>query len=93
MRSRRTVAIGVFAAEAGTQELLVIAESPEAHLRERRAALSRAVKAAVLQHIGLTPRSVHIVEAGWLVKTTSGKINRKDNLRKYLESQSVTIAS
>jgi fatty-acyl-CoA synthase len=89
----RTVAIGVFAAEAGTQELLVIAESPEAHLRERRAALSRAVKAAVLQHIGLTPRSVHIVEAGWLVKTTSGKINRKDNLRKYLESQSVTIAS
>jgi acyl-CoA synthetase (AMP-forming)/AMP-acid ligase II len=81
----RAVAIALFVPEAGTQDLLLIAESAEP--ADRRVALTRAVKAAILQHIGLVPRAVHVVEPGWLVKTTSGKISRTENLRKYTADQ------
>jgi fatty-acyl-CoA synthase len=75
----RVVAIGRFIEELGTQELVIIAESSEPAMRH--AALASAVKAAVLQEVGVAPRTVRIVEQGALIKTTSGKISRVENLR------------
>jgi hypothetical protein len=34
-------------------------------------------------------RKVQVVEPGWLVKTTSGKISRKDNVRKLMAGEAV----
>ena len=47
---------------------------------------ARSIKAAVAQDCALVPRTVHVVGPGWLVKTTSGKLSRTDNLRKYTNS-------
>jgi len=85
VKAGRAVAIGLFVPEAGTQDLLLIAESTEP--ADRHLALGRAIKAAVVQLLGLAPRAVRIVEPGWLVKTTSGKISRAENLRKHLAGQ------
>jgi acyl-CoA synthetase (AMP-forming)/AMP-acid ligase II len=85
VKAGRAVAIGIFVPEAGTQDLLLIAESTEP--ADRHAALGRAIKSAIVQLLGLAPRTVRIVEPGWLVKTTSGKISRAENLRKHLAGQ------
>jgi len=77
----RVVAIGTFVPDVGTHELLLIVESTEP--ADRHAALSRAIKSAVVQLTALAPRAVRIVEPGWLVKTTSGKISRTENLHKH----------
>jgi hypothetical protein len=34
--------------------------------------------------VGIPPHDIWIVEPGWLVKSTSGKIARGENLSKYL---------
>ena len=39
----------------------------------------------VCEELGLELRDVRVVPAGWLVKTTSGKLSRGLNRRKFLE--------
>jgi acyl-CoA synthetase (AMP-forming)/AMP-acid ligase II len=53
-------------------------------LADKGLELKRAVKQAVAERMGLELRDVRIVEAGWLAKTTSGKISRSLNQDKYL---------
>lgn len=78
----RAVAIGVFSDTLGSEEVIVIAESEIGDAQAKRQ-LSNAVKQALDERMSLQVRSVEIVEPGWLIKTTSGKISRKENLAKY----------
>ena len=41
----------------------------------------------MLDAYGIMPREVMLVPAGWLAKSTSGKIARGRNLDKYLASK------
>ena len=77
----RTVAFGVYSDDTGSEQLVVVAES-DAPL-ELFAGLADEVYRVIREEIGVACRSVRIVEQGWLVKTTSGKISRYDNQRKY----------
>jgi acyl-CoA synthetase (AMP-forming)/AMP-acid ligase II len=78
----RAVAIGVFNDAIGSEEVTVIAESEvEDPVARRR--ISTAVKLLLDERMGLQVRSVEVVAPGWLIKTTSGKISRKENLVKY----------
>jgi hypothetical protein len=45
-------------------------------------ALRRRVKQSILAAMGLALADVFLVPRGWLVKTTSGKISRTENLAK-----------
>ena len=77
----RCIALGVFEAEVGSQELVVLAEAaPGPDPR----GLARQIRAAVFNELGLMPKTVQAVPPGWLVKTTSGKLARRLNLGKYL---------
>jgi acyl-coenzyme A synthetase/AMP-(fatty) acid ligase len=76
------VAIGVFDDEVGSEEAVILAETyapAQAHK-----ALRREVKRRVYGALELTPQKVDFVPHGWLVKTTSGKISRSENLTRYL---------
>ena len=78
----RIVAIGVFDDEVGSEEAVILAETyapAQAHK-----ALRREVKRRVYGALELTPQKVDFVPHGWLVKTTSGKISRSENLTRYL---------
>ncbi|ACL57701.1 AMP-binding protein [Methylobacterium nodulans] len=78
----RAVAVGVMNEEVGSEDVVVLAETrleAEAELR----ALKRAIKRSIFDRLELTVRSVHLVQPGWLTKTSSGKISRSENLARY----------
>lgn len=89
LKAGRNVAVAVFNEMLGSQDVVVIAElAPGAPAPvDKGLALKRAVKRAVAECMGLELRDVRIVEAGWLSKTTSGKISRSLNRDKYLQNQ------
>jgi len=78
----RVVAFGVNDAEYGTQALAVVAE-----LRNGAAeggSLEREVRGQVLTAIGIAPRYMKLVPDRWIVKSTAGKISRKETKEKFL---------
>ena len=82
MKAGRAVAFGRYSAEIGSEDVIVVAEQD----REGgdKAAIRRGVRAALESTIGIVPGRIAIVEPGWLVKTTSGKVSRGGNRDKYL---------
>lgn len=79
----RNVAVGWFRPEIGSEDVVLIAEQ-STDVKVERSTLVPAIKQAVLNQTGLLVFDVHVVPPGWLVKTTSGKISRQENLGKYL---------
>jgi fatty-acyl-CoA synthase len=78
----RAVALGIYNADVGSEDVVIIAEPLyEADRHQVRLAIRRALENAV----GVVPRRILLVEPGWLIKSTSGKISRSENLRKYHE--------
>ncbi len=85
VRQGRAVAFGVDSAQTGSEELIVVAEydtGAGVTSAQTRMEVSRAVSDQFL----IKPRDVRIVEERWLVKSTSGKLSRDENRRKYLEA-------
>jgi acyl-CoA synthetase (AMP-forming)/AMP-acid ligase II len=80
----RCIALGIESGETGSQELVLLAESDADAASHPQ--IVRAARAAIFEHFGFLPRAVKLVPAGWLVKTTSGKIARSSNQAKYLEA-------
>jgi acyl-CoA synthetase (AMP-forming)/AMP-acid ligase II len=80
----RAVALAVFDPRIGTQGLIVVAERdgsrPDTELR-------REIAETIFSVVAAMPHAVHLVEEGWLVKTTSGKISREANLKKLATLQ------
>ena len=76
----RCVALGVYDSISASESVVVIAESMCSP--EEQGELSRLVKDQVLNGLDLTIQRAKIVPPKWLVKTTSGKISRKENARK-----------
>ena len=85
LRPGRTVALGVFNAELGSEDMVIIAEADPALADER--SIRREIRQILENTVGLVPKKIVIVEPGWIVKSTSGKISRKENLSKYLGSR------
>lgn len=82
VKSGRAVAVAPFSARTGSRILVVIAET-EAVDPAARTALRRAIIARVHGTFGLAPTDVLVTDPGWLIKTTSGKIGRGANERRY----------
>jgi acyl-CoA synthetase (AMP-forming)/AMP-acid ligase II len=78
----RCVAIGHALEDSGSQELIVLAETAS---DIEAAALKRAIKLKIEAEVGVTAGRVELLPKGWLIKTTSGKISRYLNYRKYHE--------
>jgi acyl-CoA synthetase (AMP-forming)/AMP-acid ligase II len=80
----RSVALAEYCPDAGTAEAVVLVE---ADVRESGGGreLRRAIKRQVFSEMGLLVQEVGILPRGRLVKTTSGKISRVENLRLFRE--------
>ena len=81
IKAGRVVAFGVYNASVGSEDVVIVAElegtKPKGEVRAN-------VKRILESTIGLVPKKIEFVEAGWLVKSTSGKVSRNRNKRKYL---------
>jgi acyl-CoA synthetase (AMP-forming)/AMP-acid ligase II len=85
VKKGRVVALGIESEQTGSENLVIVAErdgSAAASDGELRAAIARLIADAFLVH----PYDVRIVEAPWIVKSTSGKISRRENRLRYLQA-------
>ncbi|WP_296819208.1 AMP-binding protein [Brevundimonas sp.] len=80
LKAGRAVAIGQFDPALGSEKLIVIAEVEGEH---DPSAVMAEINRAVLRETGVPCGDVRLVERGWLIKTTSGKISRSENLKRY----------
>jgi acyl-CoA synthetase (AMP-forming)/AMP-acid ligase II len=79
----RAVAFGVYNELAGSESVVICAETDEPDA-DRHAAIAQAVKATVSSSLDLVVGAVVMVPPRWLIKTSSGKISRAQNRDKYL---------
>ena len=80
------VAFGVNDETAGTEKLVVVAESREREA-SRRAAIAAAVTEKVSQGLGLPPDKVELIPPGGIPKTSSGKLRREETKQLYLDGK------
>jgi fatty-acyl-CoA synthase len=78
----RVAAFGVFNEDTGTEDVVIVAEvEDEAADREM---LANEIRQRVTRGSDVALRNVQLVERGWLLKTSSGKVARSANREKYL---------
>ncbi len=83
VRPGRVAAFGVFNEEVGTEDVVIVAEA-EDDSPSKREQIAEAVRAHITRNSDVAARRVIIVEPGWLIKTSSGKVARSANREKFL---------
>jgi fatty-acyl-CoA synthase len=86
----RVVAFDVEDQEYGTQGLAIVAEMRNIFDQETALELEAAIRKLVLTTIGTAPRYVAVVPQRWIVKSTAGKISRKETRERFV-SERLTI--
>jgi fatty-acyl-CoA synthase len=80
----RVVAFGVFNEEAGTEEVVIVAEV-DTEVEEQREQIAAAIRQTVTRGSAVALRNVYITGPQWIAKTSSGKTARLANRDKYLK--------
>jgi fatty-acyl-CoA synthase len=83
----RVVAFGVEDQEYGTQSLAVVAEVRESFSEDVETKLEAAIRKLVLTAIGVAPRYVAVVPQRWIVKSTAGKISRRETRERFVRER------
>ena len=83
VRPGRVAAVGAYNRRDGSDDLVVICEI-SAGLAEDEEFIQRQISKIIEQALGYSGAIVRIVPPGWLIKTSSGKMSRRENLAKYL---------
>ncbi|PJF37090.1 MAG: hypothetical protein CUN49_02045 [Candidatus Thermofonsia Clade 1 bacterium] len=86
VKAGRTVAFGVEDERLGTEAIVMVCEA-ETDDADERFEIARQVRMRVAQQTEVTLSDVYIVDAKWLLKTSSGKIARGANREKYLRER------
>jgi fatty-acyl-CoA synthase len=84
VRPGRSVAFGVSNVLTGTEDLVVLVEAVAKGADQKR--IQRDIRARISAQILVTPSAVVVLSPDTLVKTTSGKVSRGENRRRYLAS-------
>jgi acyl-CoA synthetase (AMP-forming)/AMP-acid ligase II len=79
----RVTAFGVFDEHKGTEDVVIVAEVDSADAAQREE-IADQIRKAVTRGTAIALRNVYLVDAGWMVKTSSGKNARLANREKYL---------
>ncbi len=80
----RVVAFGVFNEQAGTEDVVLVAEVDTTDLDEKQA-IEDEIRQVVTRGSAVALRHVHLVDRKWLIKTSSGKNARVPNKEKFLK--------
>jgi fatty-acyl-CoA synthase len=82
----RAVVFGVLDEREGTELLAVIVEVQTDDLAERKR-ITKHIRQRVAQQANVTVSFVHLVNRGWLIKTSSGKLARSKNRDKWQQER------
>ncbi len=80
----RVVAFGVFNEQAGTEDVVIVAEVETRDPAELER-IGDDIRQTVTRGSAVALRHVHLVDAKWLIKTSSGKTARGANKEKFLK--------
>ena len=86
VRKGCVVAFGAADPIAGTERLVIVAESRERN-RDARARLAQAITAQVTETLGLPPNVVEVVPPNVIPKTSSGKLRRDATKQQFLSGE------
>ena len=81
----RVVAFGVEDDQQGTENLVIVAEMRGDFEPAAAKAIEREIHRTVLAGIGIAPRFVRVTPERWIVKSTAGKISRRETRLRFLE--------
>jgi acyl-CoA synthetase (AMP-forming)/AMP-acid ligase II len=84
VKAGRAVAFAVYNERIGSADVVIVAEKDGAEPDAR--VIRNNIRIVLEGTLGLAPKTILIVDAGWLVKSTSGKISRRENRNKYLSA-------
>jgi len=87
----RVVAFGVEDQEYGTQSLAVVAEMKAEFKEDAAGELESAIRKLVLTAIGIAPRHVLVVPKRWIVKSTAGKISRRETRDRFVRERLAAV--
>jgi len=87
----RVVAFGVPNEDTGTEDVVLIAEAERTADLQNGEQITNALRQQVTRGSDIALRYVKLVERGWLLKTSSGKIARGANREKYLTSLKASL--
>ncbi len=79
----RAVVFGLYNEKMGTEDVVVIAET-DLEDPGKRQDLADQIRSHITQNSPVSLRQVKITDAGWIIKTSSGKTSRSANKEKYL---------
>ena len=83
----RVVAFGVDNEELGTQSVGVVAEMIGEFDPAKADRMEKEIQSLIIASLGVAPRFVKVVPQRWIVKSTAGKISRRDTRNRFLEEQ------
>ncbi len=83
----RVVAFGIQDPEYGTENIAVVAELRGLFDAKAATALERQIHKLVMATAGIAPRHVAVVPERWIVKSTAGKISRRDTRQRFLQER------
>jgi acyl-CoA synthetase (AMP-forming)/AMP-acid ligase II len=81
----RVVAFGVEDADQGTESLAVVAEMRGDFEPHRAKVIEREIQRLITSTLGFTARRVSVVSERWIVKSTAGKISRRETRQRFLQ--------
>lgn len=77
----RTVAFGIFDDVVGTEKLIIAVELERPDVPTP---VSRLIRSRILDAYGVSPADIVVTGPDTLIKTTSGKVSRSDNRKRYI---------
>jgi len=80
----RVVAFGVYNELKGTEDVVLIAEI-EDEFMDKKESIREDIRKKVTRESAIALRNIFLVDKKWLIKTSSGKIARALNKKKYIE--------
>jgi fatty-acyl-CoA synthase len=83
----RVVAFGIDNEELGTQSIGVVAEMSGEFESAKVDRMEKEIQSLIIASLGVAPRFVRVVPQRWIVKSTAGKISRRDTCNRFLEEQ------
>lgn len=87
--SGRVVAFGVDDESQGTESLAIVAEMRGRFDSSLAVLLEQRVRHLISSVVGITARYVHITPERWIVKSTAGKISRRETRLRFLQENSI----
>jgi fatty-acyl-CoA synthase len=81
----RTIAMGIYNPEIGTEDIVVVAEVDKLEMVAQASEIEQQIRSSVVAALGIAVKTIFFVPPKWIVKSTAGKPARSATREKLLQ--------